>query len=146
MTATDHNKLLGTLIMVRGGILVLVGFILLIGMLGGGMVLMNTGHRHDDHIAGGMMMAGGVIGGLITIGIGLFDLYTGTKIRRVAPIGRTLGLIVCVMSLFSFPLGTVLGVYGLWFFLGDLGKALYSNGAVPATGYDPPQPPPNSWA
>src|ERR1043165_10135799 len=93
MTTTDHNRLLGTLIMVRGGLLTLIGLFMSIGMGGMGIFVMNAGHRHDDHVAGGFMMAAGIVGGFVLVLAGLFDLYTGSRIRIVAPIGRTLGII-----------------------------------------------------
>ena len=131
---------------VRGGLLILVGILMAVFMAGGGMLIMSAGHRHDDQVGGAVMMAGGIVGGIIMIAIGLFDLYTGTKIRRQAPIGRTLGIIVCILSLFSFPLGTALGVYGLWFLFSDMGKALYLGQGLAPAQFDRPQPPPNSWA
>ena len=42
------------------------------------------------------MMAGGVFGGIIMVAIGCFDLYTGSKIRKALPVGRTLGIIVLI--------------------------------------------------
>src|SRR5215210_4319414 len=104
MSARDHNNLFGTLIMIRGGLLVLIGLFMSIGMGGLGMFVMNAGHRHDDHVAGGFMMTAGLVGGLFLVLAGLFDLYTGTRIRRVAPIGRTLGIIASALMLLSFPL------------------------------------------
>ena len=92
------------------------------------------------------MIAGGIVGGLVIIGFGLLDLFTGTRIRHVSPIGRTLGIVLSILMLFSFPLGTALGIYGLWFLLGDMGKALYLGPASFPTSDDPPVPPPNSWA
>jgi hypothetical protein len=147
MTTRDHNNLLGTLIMVRGGLLILIGLIMAIFMAGGGMLMMNAGHRHDDHIAGGFMMAGGVVGGFFLILAGFFDLYTGSRIRMVAPVGRTLGIVASILMLLSFPLGTALGAYGLWFLFSDDGRALYTGSEVAPINYDPPSaPPPNSWA
>ena len=132
--------------MVRGGILAFVGLIIGICMAFGGAMGVSFGHRPDDQIAGTIMIAGGIVGGLVIIGFGLLDLFTGTRIRHVSPIGRTLGIVLSILMLFSFPLGTALGIYGLWFLLGDMGKALYL-GPVPFPGsYDPPAPPPNSWA
>jgi hypothetical protein len=146
MTASDHNRLLGTLLMVRGGLLVLIGIFMSIGMGGMGMFVMNAGHRHDDHVGGAVMVAAGIVGGIVMVLAGLFDLYTGSRIRMVAPIGRTLGIIASALMLLSFPLGTALGIYGLWFLCGDMGRALYAGGSPVELPRDPAPPPPNSWA
>jgi pimeloyl-ACP methyl ester carboxylesterase len=145
MTASDHNKLLGTLLMVRGGLLTLIGIFMSIGMGGMGMFVMNAGHRHDDHVGGAVMMAAGIVGGIVMVLAGLFDLYTGSSIRQMKPVGRTLGVVASALMLLSFPLGTALGIYGLWFLCGDMGKALYA-GTPAAMMDDPTPPPPNSWA
>lgn len=146
MSARDHNKLLALFITIRGIILIVGGILMALFMAGGGMLMLGAGHRHDDHIAGGFMMAGGVIGGIFMVAIGLFELYVSTKIRKVAPVGRTLGIVVCILALFSFPLGTALGVYGLWFLFSDQGRALYGAPGAPPIDFDRPTPPPNSWA
>ena len=144
MTARDHNNLLGIFFIIKGCLLGFAGLLMGIIYAGIGAVIMGTGHRSDEQIAGGVMMGFGLILGLIFVVIAVFDLFTGTKVRKGAPIGRILGIIVSIMSLFSFPLGTALGVYGLWFFFGDMGKALYLGSEAPGS-YNPPPPPPNSW-
>ena len=150
MTAREHNNLLGLLFMVRGGLIALVGVIVGVFMAFGGVMGMSLGHRHDDQITGAIIIAGGVVGGLVIVGFGLLDLFAGTRIRRVSPIGRTIGIVLSILMLLSFPLGTALGIYGLWFLLGDMGSALYSGSEAPAGNYGSPnppnQPPPNSWA
>lgn len=146
MSAKDHNKLLSIFITIRGVLLLVVGVLMAIFMGGGGMLLAAAGHRHDDHVAGAFMLAGGVFGGLVMLAMGCFDLYTASKIRKEAPTGRTLGIIVCVMSIFSFPLGTALGIYGLWFFFSEQGKALYGGSAIAPADFHRDAPPPNSWA
>jgi hypothetical protein len=103
-------------------------------------------HRHDDQVAGAFMLAGGVIGGVIMVAMGFFDLYAASKIRKAAPVGRTLGIVVCALSILSFPLGTALGAYGLWFFFSDQGRALYGSSAIVPVDFDRNAPPPNSWA
>ena len=133
--------------MIRGGLVVLAGVAVGVGFAFGGFMGMSFGHRHDDQIAGGVMLVIGVVAGLLVMAIGGLDLFTGTRIRRMSPIGRTLGIVLSILMLFSFPLGTALGVYGLWFLFGDMGKALYLGSEAPAGNYEPPtQPPPNSWA
>ncbi|MBV9216085.1 MAG: hypothetical protein JO053_07910 [Acidobacteria bacterium] len=120
------------LISIRGALLILCGvflsFFMTVGRLFGG-------HRP------GMMF-----GGLFLLLAGVFDVYAGTMIRRVSANGRTLGIIVCILALFSFPFGTALGIYGLWFLFSDGGKSLYQGTGIGPIDFDRPQPPPNSWA
>ena len=143
MTAKEHNNLLGIFILVQGGLTVLTGLILLFIYGGMGIALVGAGRDDEARMVGGIMMvAGFVIGALIIIFSALY-FFTGVKIRKVQPIGRTLGIVVSILSLFSFPIGTALGVYGLWFLLGDLGKGLYLGGGQ-AAGFST-APPPNSW-
>jgi len=147
MTAREHNNLLGIFVMIRGGLLAFGGIIMAICLAVGGMALMSAAHVHDDRVGGGIMMVGGIVGGILLVLFGFLDLFTGIQIRKVNPIGRTLGIIISALMLLSFPLGTALGIYGLWFLLGDMGKALYTGSEAPAGNYDPPSaPPPNSWA
>jgi hypothetical protein len=145
MTARDHNNLLGIFFMIKGGLLILVGLLMGLIYAGVGAVMMGASHRGEEQFAGGAVMVFGLFIGLLIGAIGIFDLFTGVKVRKGAAIGRIFGIIVSVMSLFSFPLGTALGVYGLWFFFGDMGKALYLGHSEAPGSYDPPPPPPNSW-
>ena len=146
MTARDHNNLLGIFFLIQGG-LVLVGGIAMTLIYGGvGLVMLGNARREDEQIAGGIMMGVGLVVGVIVMLMSVLFLFTGFKVRKQASIGRVLGIVVSVLSLFSFPLGTALGVYGLWFMLGDMGKALYlGQGMAPSgAGFQQP-PPPNSW-
>jgi len=52
------------------------------------------------------------------------------------------GIIASIICLPGIPLGTALGVYGLWFFFGEQGKSYYESGGMMASA---PPPPPNSW-
>ncbi len=148
MTARDHNNLLGIFFMIQGGIVAFVGVLMALLYLGIGGFVMSNAHRQDDQVAGGIMMGVGVVVGIILIGMASVEIFTGIKIRRVSPTGRIMGIIFSILALFSFPLGTALGIYGLWFLLGDMGKGLYLGGsAAPVGSFNPPNPPPpNSWA
>jgi hypothetical protein len=65
-----------------------------------------------------------VIFAVFNLSLGLSAAY-GLYKRR--PWGRVLALVDCTISLFSFPVGTVVGAYGLWVLLpGD--AALYLGG------------------
>ncbi len=143
MTAREHNNLLGIFILVQGGLTMLVGLILVLVYAGIGIAMMGGGRDDEARLVGGIMFGAGIFIGLLVVLFSIFYFFTGVKIRKVQNIGRTLGIVVCVLSLFNFPLGTALGVYGLWFLLGDLGKGLYL-GSGQTAGFSS-APPPNSW-
>jgi hypothetical protein len=143
MTAKEHNNLLGIFILIQGGLTVFLGLLLVLIYGGMGVALMGSGPDNEARLAGGMIFVIGLIVAVVVIAFSALYLYTGFKIRKQQSIGRTLGIIVSVLSLFSFPLGTALGIYGLWFLLGDMGKELYLG---QPTGFaTSPPPPPNSW-
>lgn len=41
-------------------------------------------------------------------------LFTGLSLLNRKPYGRMLGIVLAVLALFKFPLGTALGIYTLW--------------------------------
>ena len=100
-------------------------------------------HGDEGQFVGGLLVLVGIVTAVLVFAFAALDFYAAFKIGKMQPIGRILGIVVACLSVLSFPLGTALGVYTLWFFFGDQGKALYN---VDAAGkqYAPP-PPPNSW-
>jgi hypothetical protein len=119
-----------------GGVFVFIVYV----FLGGAMMSVGRG---DEQMMGGIFLGMGVVIGLIMLAIGGFTLFTGFKVRKEQQIGRTLAIIISILSLFSFPLGTALGIYGLWFFLGEVGKNFYAG--LSGSSVPPPPPPPNNW-
>ena len=144
MTARDHNKLLSIFYFVMAGLQIIGGgFLAIIYVILGG-AMMSASSRGDEQMMGGVFMGVGVIVGLVMLVIGGLTLLTGYMVHKQRPAGRTLGIIISILVLLSFPLGTALGVYGLWFFFGDAGKNLYAG--IADRVYAPPPPPaPNSW-
>ena len=145
MTAQEHNRLLSIFFFIQGGLQIVVG--LAIGIIYGGLgsIFMASGRTEQDQMMGGLFVVLGVAIGVVLLVFAAFTLFTANKVRKVQSIGRTLGIVISILSLFSFPLGTALGVYGLWFLFGDIGKMLYASaGESYSPSYSPP-PPPNSW-
>ena len=144
MTARDHNKLLSIFYFIQAGLQILIGgFMFIVYVVLGGAML-STSHREEEQMMGGIFMGVGVVVGILCLGLGAFTLLTGFKVKNVRPIGRTLGIILSILVLLSFPIGTALGIYGLWFFFGDLGKNLYA-GVEPGSYTPPPPPQPGTW-
>ncbi len=143
MTARDHNKLLSIFFFIMGGLQLLAAIFIVLMYGGMGTFILTSAKKDEEQAMGGMFLVLGLFIGLfVMVFAGLF-LFTGWKLLKEQAIGRTLGIVGSILSLMSFPLGTALGIYGLWFFFGEEGKNFYS-------GYrgnlnSQPPPPPNSW-
>jgi len=71
------------------------------------------------------------------------NLTAGYKMLKEKAGARNWGIAASVVSLLSIPLGTALGIYGLWFLLGDEGKQFYLGGYRQQNMFNPPTPPQN---
>jgi hypothetical protein len=147
MTAKEHNNLFGIFVLIQGGLLAFGGVFMTLIYGGIGVAMLGNARKEEEQIVGGVLMGVGMVIGVIVLLMSALYFFTGIKIRKQQSIGRTLGIVLSVLSLFSIPLGTALGIYGLWFFLGDLGKGLYlGQGSYAANApYNPQGPGPNSW-
>jgi len=70
----------------------------------------------------------GGIGGIIFVVlliIGLPQILAGWGLLNYRPWARILTIVISVLHLFSFPLGTALGIYGLWVLLKPETEALF---------------------
>ena len=144
MTARDHNKLLSIFYFIMAGLQLVGGVIMAIVYIVMGGAVMSSTSRQDEQIRGGVFLGIGILVGVVMLAIGAFTLFTAFKVLREEPIGRTLGIIISILVLLSFPLGTALGIYGLWFFFGEVGKNFYA-GLSPGSPRPPSPPSPNSW-
>lgn len=51
---------------------------------------------------------------LIPLAYAVLCLMAGLKLMARKQVGKTLAIITSILSLFSFPIGTAIGVYALW--------------------------------
>jgi len=141
MTARDHNKLLGIFFLVNGGLSAFGAIVFALTYGGIGTMMLTSAKDQGAQTVGGVFMVVGAIVGIFILAFSVFYLITGWKVYKEAEVGRMLGIVASILSLWSFPLGTALGVYGLWFFFGDQGKAFYEG----ANFSERVPPPPNNW-
>ncbi|HEX4230984.1 MAG TPA: hypothetical protein VHZ07_20070 [Bryobacteraceae bacterium] len=151
----DHVKILGILSMVLGGLglVVALGVFALFGGIAGAAGVANSG---NDGLAGAGIVAviGLFLAGVIAV-ISLPQLLGGWGLINYKPWARVLMIVVSVVSLLHVPLGTALGVYGLWVLFNEETKYLFAHGGRPPAPYSPPayasapgayQPPPSGYA
>lgn len=142
MTARDHNKLLSIFYFIQSGLQLIAGIIIFVVYVILGGAMMSTS-REQDQMIGGIFLGMGVLIAVICFAFGAFTLFTAFKVLKEKPVGRTLGIIISILVLLSFPIGTALGIYGLWFFFGEVGKNFYAS--LGSRSVPPPPPVPNSW-
>jgi hypothetical protein len=142
MTAREHNRLLGIFFYIY---LALQGVGLLIGIIGGifffGFFATQMGRNEEVPVlfVTIVMIVALAISALLLIPIGL----AGYKISNEKPNAKLWGIIGSIVAILNIPLGTALGVYGLWFLLGEQGREIYVSGNLISSNVLPP--PPNNW-
>lgn len=146
MTAKEHNKLVGIFLLAHGGLQAVVMAILCVvyGILGAVMVA--NDRRGEGQMVGGVFIGMVVLLFVIGVAFTLPQIIGGYKLLKERPNARNWGIVGSIISALSVPLGTAVGVYGLWFLFGEQGKQFYLGTPVHAV-FDQPvsPPPPNSW-
>ncbi len=143
MTARDHNRLLGIFFLINGGLSVMAAILVALFYGGMGAFLISNAEKSEAAMVGGAFLVAAIVAVAIVAVFAGFYLFTGWKLYKEQSIGRVLGIVGSCLCLMSIPLGTALGVYGLWFLLGEQGKQFYEGGSDSIV-YNSP-PPPNSW-
>ena len=126
MNAKEHNKLVGIFLMIHGGLQALI--MLLMGLIYGGIgTAIAVGGKNDEKFVGVIFIA--VVFFILAAALIFIlpQMIGGWKIFKEAPNARNWGIAGSILAALSFPLGTAVGVYGMWFLFGDLGKQFYLN-------------------
>ena len=143
MTAKEHNRLVGIFLMAHGGIqaLVMIFIAIIYGVMGAAFAI---GGRAEEKFIGVIFIAMIAVLSIFVIFFSGSQILGGYKLFKEKGNARTWGIIGSVVSCLFFPIGTAVGVYGLWFLFGDQGKQFYLGGpsrpAIEANSYQPPQP------
>ena len=133
MTLQDHNKIIGIMHLIYGGfnallMIIFVPFFLALGGLA----------ASDPNAPPAVMAVFGFFGVLMLVLALLFGLppiaagYAMLKRKRWA---RGAGILAAALCALSFPFGTALCVYSLWFHCGQ-GENFYRAGGGPASPQD----------
>lgn len=145
MTAKEHNRLVGIFLMAHGGLqaAIMVLMCIIYGLIGSAMLV--NGRRGEEQMVGAVFIGVILLIAAISMLFVLPQIIGGYKLLKERDGARNWGIAGSVLSVLSFPLGTVVGVYGLWFLFGEEGKRFYLGGARYQMIEPPQPPPPNSW-
>lgn len=121
----QHIKILAILFFVLGALGIVAALIILVT---GGIAAAGIGSQagNDPDAAGGALAAGGCMTAIaIFVGIlSLPSLITGWGLLKHKSWSRILAIIVSILALPSVPIGTAIGVYGLWVMFNDETKRI----------------------
>jgi hypothetical protein len=117
-----HTKVLGWLYIVMG----------VLGMLGAGLIifiLIGSGLISGDRTAiSVLLIVSAFIGGFLTL-VSLPGIIAGFGLLAYRPWARILALVLGILNLPGFPLGTILGVYTLYVLLDDETAQRFASGS-----------------
>ena len=135
MTPQDHNKVIGIMHLIYGGFNALIMLIFVPFFL----AIMGIAAA-DPNAPGGITAIFGIFGALMfvfAIVFGLPPILAGYAMLKRKSWAKVMGIISAVLCALSFPFGTALCVYTLWFLFGQ-GEHMHGAGAG-GYGYEPSQ-------
>ena len=131
MTAHDHNRLIGTLFLIFGGCSVLLLVPAALQILASLNSLQNpnsdgspeTAQNFENLLA--LLFVLIVILGVLSLVGAVIEIAAGYAMLKRRAWAQRAAVLAGIVALINFPVGTVLGVYALWFLFGAQAKQFY---------------------
>jgi hypothetical protein len=123
----DHVRILAILNIVLGSIALLIGGCLLLFFGGLGIFASVAGRNDPD--AWIAIPALGAVGGIIFVALLVFSapqIIGGIGLLKGQSWARILMIVLSALGLMSIPVGTALGIYGLWVLLNEETARLFA--------------------
>jgi hypothetical protein len=114
----QHIRIVAILYIIWGVIGLAVAALVLLGGVGAGFMSQDA----DAALASGTCAT--VVAVIIAV-LSLPNLLAGFGLQKRKQWARILTIILSVLNVFQFPLGTALGVYGLWALLNEQSKSYF---------------------
>lgn len=109
-----HIRTVGILHIAFASLTILVGMVLLL-LLGGLATFVGTQDSSSDAMLGATVLGGiGAFLFVLMVLLSVPGMIAGIGLLRMRPWARVLTIVVSALELLSFPIGTALGLYGLW--------------------------------
>jgi hypothetical protein len=123
-----HVKVLAILYIVFGvlGTLLGLGFMALLSFIG----LAGAASDPDAWMAMPILGITGAALGVFLLILSLPGIVAGIGLLKYRPWARIVTIVLSALNLMNFPIGTILGIYGLWVMLSDEGSRLFARPPV----------------
>lgn len=123
----DHVRILAILNIVLGSIGLVIGAGLFLFFGGLGIFASLAGQNDPDALVAVPIL--GAVGGIIFVALLMFSapqIIGGIGLLKGQPWARILMIVVSALGLMSIPIGTALGIYGLWVLLNEETARMFS--------------------
>ena len=107
MNTQQHISILGGIFVALSVLGLLAALIVLVATVGGGLL---SGDARAAAISSGV----GAVVALFIAAVSLPGIIGGAGLLKRRSWSRILVIVLCCLNLLSFPIGTAVGVYGLW--------------------------------
>ncbi len=128
----NHVRVLGYLYTVLGALGILAGIIVMV-VMGGVAGLASAASEEDGQVAGPILGGIGLALCVFLMAVSLPGLAAGIGLLQMRSWARILAIVVSALNLLSLPIGTAIGIYGLWVLLSAETQGLFE-GKAPAAG------------
>lgn len=132
MTPEEHNKTLGILHIVYGGLHTLLMLAIIAVMY---FVFDEIGRQPNAPPPAFFLMFA-IFGGIFALIYTVPSYVAGYAMLKRKPWARVASIIAAVIEIMNVPFGTAIGIYALWFLFGK-GEAFYRGDAVTPAGQRP---------
>lgn len=112
-----HVKVLAVLYLVLSGIGLLFALLIFFALGTAAGIVGMSAPAEDAAIAVPILGLTGTAVAIFMLILALPGIITGWGLLKLRPWARILGIVLAVISLINFPIGTVVGIYGLWVLL-----------------------------
>jgi hypothetical protein len=124
MDVSKHVRIIGVIYIVFGCLYALAGLVFLTGMT-------TLADLVEDDVAEAVLNFSGFTLGIILLILAALQIAAGVGLKKYENWARILTIIISVIGLFSFPIGTILGIYALWVLLRPETKVLFEGADTP---------------
>jgi len=121
----EHVKILGVLHVVYGMLGILAGIVVMLVFGGLAGLVSVADHSGDAKVAIPILGAIGAFIFILLLALSLPGIIAGFGLIELQPWARMLTIVLSALELMSVPIGTALGVYGLWVLLSPGGEQLF---------------------
>jgi hypothetical protein len=127
----NHVKILGAIYIALSALALMFALFLAFAVGTASAIVGTAADPNDAAVALPIIgIAGSALVAFLVL-VSLPGLIAGVGLLKMRPWARVLGIVVAVLNLLNIPLGTVVGVYGLWVLFSKETEQLLESGVAP---------------